>query len=113
MPEGHTLRRLADDVTETFGGRSTRVSSPQGRFAPEAALLDGAVLDLADAAGKHLFLQFAGDRVVHIHLGLIGRLDLGRTDDGGDHPLRWARCGCGSRPARRTPTCAVPPSAPS
>jgi DNA-formamidopyrimidine glycosylase len=86
MPEGHTLRRLADDVTEVFAGRHTAVSSPQGRFAPEAALLDGSVLDLADSAGKHLFLQFAGDRVVHIHLGLIGKLDLGRTDEGAPVP---------------------------
>jgi endonuclease-8 len=82
MPEGHTLRRLADDVSETFGGRRTRVSSPQGRFASEAALLDGSVLELADSAGKHLFLQFEGERVVHIHLGLIGKLDVGRAEEG-------------------------------
>jgi endonuclease-8 len=81
MPEGHTLRRLADDVSGTFGGRRTRVSSPQGRFASEAALLDGSVLELADSAGKHLFLQFEGERVVHIHLGLIGKLDLGRAEE--------------------------------
>ena len=41
MPEGHTLHRLADDLTAAFGGRPVRVSSPQGRFAAEAALLDG------------------------------------------------------------------------
>jgi endonuclease-8 len=82
MPEGHTLRRLADDVSATFGGRRTRVSSPQGRFASEAALLDGSVLELADSAGKHLFLQFDGERVVHIHLGLIGKLDLARAEEG-------------------------------
>lgn len=82
MPEGHTLRRLADDVSETFGGRRTRVSSPQGRFVSEAALLDGSVLELADSAGKHLFLQFEGERVVHIHLGLIGKLDLGQAAEG-------------------------------
>jgi len=86
MPEGHTLRRLADDVTETFGGRRTRVSSPQGRFASEAALLDGTVLESAGSAGKHLFLTFEGDRIVHIHLGLIGKLDLGRASDGPDSP---------------------------
>jgi DNA-formamidopyrimidine glycosylase len=82
MPEGHTLRRLADDVSEAFGGRPTRVSSPQGRFTSEAALLDGSVLELADSAGKHLFLQFADERIVHIHLGLIGKLDLGRVEEG-------------------------------
>jgi endonuclease-8 len=86
MPEGHTLRRLADDVSATFGGRRARVSSPQGRFASEAALLDGSVLELADSAGKHLFLQFEGERVVHIHLGLIGKLDLGRAEQGDPVP---------------------------
>ena len=80
MPEGHTLRRLADDLTRTFGGRAVSVSSPQGRFAPEAALLDGTLLERADSAGKHLFLEFAGDRVVHVHLGLYGRFDI-RADE--------------------------------
>lgn len=72
MPEGHTLRRLADDLSEAFVGRTTGVTSPQGRFTAEAALLDGTVLRDADSAGKHLFLEFDGDRVVHVHLGLYG-----------------------------------------
>jgi endonuclease VIII len=76
VPEGHTLRRLADELTAAFGGRRVSVSSPQGRFAAEAALLDGTVLEGADSAGKHLFLEFAGSQVVHVHLGLIGRLDV-------------------------------------
>ena len=76
MPEGHTLRRLADDLTAAFAGRALRVSSPQGRFAAEAALLDGAVLARADSAGKHLFLEFEGDRVVNVHLGLIGKFSV-------------------------------------
>jgi len=76
MPAGHTLRRLADELREAFAGRRVRVSSPQGRFAADAALLDGSVLTGADAAGKHLFLAFEGERIVHVHLGLIGKLDL-------------------------------------
>lgn len=44
MPEGHVIHRLADGLTEAFGGCAVRVSSPQGRFAEEAALLDGQVL---------------------------------------------------------------------
>lgn len=72
MPEGHTLRRLADDLNEVFAGRRVRVSSPQGRFAGEAAVLDGQVLETADAAGKHLFVEFADGQHVHVHLGLIG-----------------------------------------
>ena len=40
MPEGHTLHRLALDLTQAFGGRVVSVSSPQGRFAESAAQLD-------------------------------------------------------------------------
>jgi DNA-formamidopyrimidine glycosylase len=76
MPEGHTLRRLAHQLEAEFGGRPARVSSPQGRFAADAALLDGAEVVGADSAGKHLFVEFAGDRFVHVHLGLIGGFDV-------------------------------------
>lgn len=76
VPEGHTLRRLANELDAAFAGRPARVSSPQGRFAADAEVLDGAELLGADSAGKHLFVEFAGDRVVHIHLGLIGGLTI-------------------------------------
>lgn len=77
MPEGHVLHRLADDPTADFAGRRVAVSSPQGRFASEALLLDGLTLERAGARGKHLFVEFADDRVVHIHLGLIGTMTIG------------------------------------
>ena len=73
MPEGHTLHRLARELSTAFGGRVVRVGSPQGRFADSAALLDGAVLVGAEAWGKHLFVELAGDRFVHVHLGLYGK----------------------------------------
>jgi endonuclease-8 len=76
MPEGHTLRRLADQLGAAFTGHRVRVSSPQGRFAADAALLDGSEVTGTDSAGKHLFVEFAGERVVHVHLGLIGKFDL-------------------------------------
>jgi len=78
MPEGHTLHRLAGELTQAFAGRRTRVSSPQGRFAESAALLDGALVEGAEAWGKHLFVGFAGDRFVHVHLGLYGHFDVHR-----------------------------------
>ncbi|MEV0410902.1 DNA-formamidopyrimidine glycosylase family protein [Streptomyces sp. NPDC050448] len=77
MPEGHTIHRLAEDHLVRFAGREVRVSSPQGRFAESAALLDGRVLDGVDAHGKHLFLGFQGNGWVHIHLGLFGKYALG------------------------------------
>jgi endonuclease-8 len=76
MPEGHTLHRLATALADRFAGRAVEVRSPQGRFAEEASAVDGQVLEGAEAWGKHLFLEFAGERFVHVHLGLYGRLDV-------------------------------------
>ncbi|MEV4613699.1 DNA-formamidopyrimidine glycosylase family protein [Kitasatospora sp. NPDC049258] len=76
MPEGHIIHRLATENLRTFGGRAVRVSSPQGRFADGAALLDGRTLDEAEAHGKHLFLGF-GEAWLHIHLGLYGGFTFG------------------------------------
>jgi endonuclease-8 len=76
MPEGHTLRRLAGALGDAFAGRRVSVSSPQGRFAADAGLLDGTVLTGAESAGKHLFVEFEHERILHVHLGLIGTLDV-------------------------------------
>lgn len=77
MPEGHTLRRLARQFSDVFGGQRLAVSSPQGRFSGGAALLDGRVLVAADAHGKHLFLHFDHSLVLHVHLGLYGAWSFG------------------------------------
>lgn len=81
MPEGHIIHRHARELTATFGGRLVHVSSPQGRFTEEAAVLDGHEFIGAGAVGKHLFLHFdvLGADTIHIHLGLIGKLRI--------HPL--------------------------
>ena len=76
MPEGHTLHRLAREVEAAFIGRRVEVTSPQGRFAESAALVHGSVLLGAEASGKHLFCELDGEHVIHIHLGLIGQLDV-------------------------------------
>ena len=57
MPEGHTLRRLANDLSAAFAGGPVRVSSPQGRFGADAALVDGQPVLGAVSAGKHLFID--------------------------------------------------------
>lgn len=71
MPEGHTIHALAARINRTLGGQQIRASSPQGRFAADAALLDGRRLDEASARGKHLFVDVE-DLILHVHLGLIG-----------------------------------------
>jgi endonuclease VIII len=55
MPEGHTLHPLAALHTRRYVGRPVAVSSPQGRFATNAEMVDRRVLESAEAHGKHLF----------------------------------------------------------
>ncbi len=94
MPEGHTLHRLAGEIRTRFAGTPVATSSPQGRFAEAAALLDGTLLVDAESWGKHLFVEFAGERFVHVHLGLYGRFDF---HDGPPVPpvgqVRWRLAG--------------------
>ncbi|MDO9379033.1 MAG: zinc finger domain-containing protein [Nocardioidaceae bacterium] len=81
MPEGHTIHRLAGRLTSEFAGHVTRSSSPQGRFDMGAGAIDGRVLEVADAWGKHLFVRFEGlADEVHVHLGLFGRTRFAHDD---------------------------------
>jgi endonuclease-8 len=95
VPEGHTLYRLARERQLIFAGRPVHVTSPQGRFAAGAALLDGRVLREVFSYGKHLFADFGGD-LLHVHLGLYGTF----VDGTGDPPpakgalrMRWVADG--------------------
>jgi endonuclease-8 len=72
VPEGHLIHRYAARIDGLLAGERVRVSSPQGRFAAEAAVLDGLLLEQVEAYGKHLFAHFAGGAVVHVHLGQAG-----------------------------------------
>jgi len=74
MPEGHTIHRLARDLNSTLRPGSVRASSPQGLFAAGAAELDRQAVERAEAWGKHLFVRFTNRPVLHVHLGLIGKL---------------------------------------
>lgn len=85
MPEGHSVHRLARQLTDVFGGQRLSVSSPQGRFAAGAALLDGREFLTATAHGKQLFARFAGGRILRVHLGLYGAFSFG-----GDETFRGA-----------------------
>jgi endonuclease VIII len=76
MPEGHTLHRLATALDEAFAGHPVRVCSPQGRFADSATLLDGRTVEGAESWGKHLWIRFTPEDLVHVHLGLYGRFDV-------------------------------------
>lgn len=76
MPEGHTIHRLARDHNRLLVGHEVHASSPQGRFADGAAVLDGRTLERTEAYGKHLFHRY-GDLWLHVHLGLYGKFTTG------------------------------------
>lgn len=73
MPEGHVLHRLARDLGQ-LRGRAVSASSPQGKFVDGAAAVDGAVLERAEAYGKHLLLGMDTGGWVHVHLGMQGTM---------------------------------------
>ncbi len=87
MPEGHTLHRIAARLHAAFAGQAVAVSSPQGRFASGAALLDGLEVVQARAHGKHLFVEFSGERILHVHLGLIGTFTIDAVAYVGERPV--------------------------
>lgn len=90
MPEGHSVHRIALQLAADLVGQRVRASSPQGRFAAGAELLDGSTVLASRAVGKHLLVAFhAGGplRWLRVHLGLYGAWDFhGQvsplTDDG-------------------------------
>ena len=90
MPEGHTLHRLATELSEAFGGLVVTSSSPQGRFDVGAARIDGRVLEHAEAWGKHLLIDIAGiPERVHVHLGIYGSFVLAAADQPLVGQIRW------------------------
>jgi endonuclease-8 len=80
MPEGDSIHGWARRHGNILAGRKASVTSPQGRFADEAATLDGKKVKAVIPHGKHLFYSFTGGRQVHLHMGMRGmmREHLGR-----------------------------------
>ena len=76
MPEGHSVHRIARQFDRNFVGRRTSASSPQGRFAEGAALLDGRTATAVRAVGKQMFLEFDDDLWLRVHLGMYGAWDF-------------------------------------
>lgn len=76
MPEGHSVHRIARQFDRNFVGRTVAASSPQGRFAEGAALIDGRAVCSVRAVGKQMFLEFEGDLWLRVHLGMYGAWDF-------------------------------------
>lgn len=77
MPEGDTVRRLADRISARFLGQTCRRCQVRD---PRLTHLDlvGSQLADVDAHGKWLLLRFDDGRTVYGHLRMDGRWDLGR-----------------------------------
>jgi endonuclease-8 len=76
MPEGHSVHRIARQFAQNFVGHTIAVSSPQGRFAEGASLIDGHRMTDARAVGKQMFLEFDNGLWLRIHLGMYGAWDF-------------------------------------
>jgi endonuclease VIII len=75
MPEGDTIHYLASRIRPVLEGQvPDAIATPHPRFGrdrwPER--LGGRTVRAVDAHGKHLFLRFEGDLVIHSHLRMTG-----------------------------------------
>ncbi len=76
MPEGDTIRRLAERINARFAGqRVERCVTRDPRLV--GVDLAGAVLRAADAHGKHLLIRFDDGRTLHAHLRMDGSFRVG------------------------------------
>ncbi|MFW2383816.1 MAG: DNA-formamidopyrimidine glycosylase family protein [Acidimicrobiales bacterium] len=80
MPEGDTIRRLANAIEHKFLGQ--RITHSVFRH-PSLALarLDNSTLDSADARGKHLLVRISDGRTLHAHMLMQGRVRFGRAHE--------------------------------
>ena len=76
MPEGHSVHRIARQFARQFVGQQVQASSPQGRFAEGAAILDGRTMTDSHAVGKQMFLEFDEALWLRVHLGIYGAWDF-------------------------------------
>ncbi|WP_417511644.1 Fpg/Nei family DNA glycosylase [Microbacterium sp.] len=76
MPEGHSVHRIARQFDRNFVGKTLHASSPQGRFAEGAEVLNGREAISVKAVGKQMFLEAEGDLWLRVHLGLYGAWDF-------------------------------------
>ena len=76
MPEGHSVHRIARQFDRNVVGHRVGASSPQGRFAEGASLIDGRTATRVRAVGKQMFLEFDEDLWLRVHLGMYGAWDF-------------------------------------
>lgn len=74
MPEGDTIRSVADRIRPVLVGEVPEVRTPHPRFARDRwpQRLAGRAVTAVATHGKHLFVHFEGDLALHSHLGMAG-----------------------------------------
>jgi endonuclease-8 len=88
MPEGDTIHYAANRIRAVVAGRvPDALATPHPRFGADhwPEKLAGRAIEGVDAHGKHLFLRFEGDRVIHSHLRMTGAWGVYREGE------RWRR----------------------
>ena len=74
MPEGDTIHYAANRMRPVLAGAVPVVESPhpRHRFDRWPQRLADQAVESVDAHGKHLFIRFSGDLVLHSHLRMTG-----------------------------------------
>ena len=87
MPEGDTIHHAANRIRPILAGRVPELRTPHPRLKAERwpDRLAGREVTGVDAHGKHLFVHFEGELLIHSHLRMTGAW---HTYDAG---ARWRR----------------------
>ena len=88
MPEGDTIHYAANRIRPVLAGASPTSSRRPTRASPHdrwPERLAGRAVEAVDAHGKHLFIRFEGDLVIHSHLRMTGSWGVYRDGQ------RWRR----------------------
>jgi endonuclease-8 len=88
VPEGDTIHYAASQIRPILEGVvPDELTTPHPRFAADrwSQRLAGRAVTAVDAHGKHLFLRFEGDLVIHSHLRMTGSWSTYRAGQ------RWRR----------------------
>src|SRR5215210_3009564 len=87
MPEGDTIHHAANRIRPILAGEVPEIRTPHPRLKADRwpERLAGRAVREVDAHGKHLFVHFDGDLLIHSHLRMSG--SWGTYDQG----QRWRR----------------------
>jgi endonuclease-8 len=94
MPEGDTIAYAANRIRPVLEGRvPDEILTPHPRHALDRwpSRLAGRAVRSVDTHGKHLFIRFDGDLVLHSHLGMVGLWGVYGPGRFGSRPPRSAR----------------------